>query len=252
MDRKTFYWKLAWDTFHLQVFDYEGDVNRIDDWIRRKSYKVENILEIGCGAGHYLKFLKNLAYQCVGVDKDADILEYARQIVLNEDENIRLVQGDILKRIASLLKDKFDLVLAKHLSFSLANLKKILNSAKKALRPRGPRLVVIDFLIGDRSNLDENILSIDSAIKDNLFLVRLNQMKLKREFNEYSWREVYIVRDAQRGFSVNKPNRRSLWFISRDELEKLLKDKGIQIENGSREPTGINNLEGVTIYGRFQ
>jgi len=79
----------------------------------------------------------------------------------------------------------------------------------------------------------------------------LNQMKLREKFNKYCWGEVYIIRETQSGFTVTKTNQRSLWFISRDDLEKLLTDKGIKVENELEEITGVNNLKGVTIYGRF-
>jgi len=83
-------------------------------------------------------------------------------------------------------------------------------------------------------------------------LVRLNRMELRKELNGYKWEEFYIIRDARDGVSFIKSNTRSLWFLSSDELNKLLKDKGIEIENELREDTGINNLQGVTIYGRFK
>ena len=252
MDKKTMYWKLAWDTFHLQVFNYESDINRINSWIKERSYKVANILEIGCGAGRYLKLLKKLGYKCVGVDKDADILEYARQIVLQDDKEIELVKGDILEGIPSVFKERFDLVLAKHLSFPLVDLEKTLDYAKKALNPKGHRLLVFDFIVANKSNIDKEILSIDNAVKDYLFLVRQNRMELRKELNGYKWEEFYIIRDARDGVSFIKSNTRSLWFLSSDELNKLLKDKGIEIENELREDTGINNLQGVTIYGRFK
>jgi len=252
MDKKTMYWKLAWDAFHLQIFDYEGDVNRINDWIKKGSYKVKNILEIGCGAGRYLKFFKKPGYKCVGVDKDADILEYAKQTVLDKDKDIELVQGDILKRVPLLFKGRFDLVLAKHLSFPLVDLEKSSDYVKEALNPKGSGLLVFDFMVANKGNFDEEILSIDNVIKDYLFLIRLNQMKLRKDFKEYGWKEIYIIKDVQRGVTVTKTNTRSLWFVSRDELDKLLRNKGVKIENELREATGINNLEGVTIYGGFQ
>lgn len=252
MDKKTMYWKLAWDTFHLQVFDYKGDVNRINDWIKKRDYNVTDILEIGCGAGRYLKLLKKLGYGCVGIDKDTNILEYARQMVLQEDKNIELAKRDILKRIPSVFKERFDLVLAKHLSFPLANLEKVLDYAKKALNPKGNRLLVFDFMVANRSNVDKEILSIDSAVKDDLFLVRLNRMELMKGSNGYRWEEFYLIRDAREGISFTKINMRHLWFLFQDELNKLLRDKGIEIENELREDTGINNLEGVTIYGKFK
>ncbi len=251
MDKKTLHWKLAWDTFHLQIFDYESDANRINNWIKKENYKVKNILEIGCGAARYLKFLKKLGYKCVGVDQDVDILEYARQTVLQEDKDVELVKGDILKRIPSLFKERFDLILAKHLSFPLTELEKVLDYTKKALNPKGPRILVFDFMVV-KDNLNEELLGIDSAIKDNLFLVRLNQMKLRKGSNEYIWKEDYIIKEAQTGFTITKENTRSLWFISYDELNRLLSNKGVQIENELREPIGINNLEGVTIYGKFK
>ena len=111
--------------------------------------------------------------------------------------------------------------------------------------------MVFDFLVASGDSFDKNILSIDNAVKDNFFLVRLNQMKLREKFNKYCWEEVYIIREAQSGFTVTKTNQRSLWFISRDDLEKLLTDKGIKVENEIEEITGVNNLKGVTIYGRF-
>ncbi len=246
------YWKLAWDTFHLQVFDYEGDVNRINNWVKKRGYNVTNILEIGCGAGRYLKFLKKLGYKCAGVDKDADILEYARQIVLQEDKDIELAKRDILKRIPSVFKRRFDLVLGKHLSFPLVDLEKVLDYAKRALNPKGPKLLVFDFMVAKRSNLDKEILSIDSAVKDYLFLVRLNRMELRKELNGYRWEEFYLIRDFRKKVNFTKVNTRYLWFLSRDELNKLLSERGIEIENELREDTGINNLEGVTIYGKFK
>ena len=252
MDKKTLYWKLAWDTFHLQVFDYEGDANRINDWIKKENYNVKNILEIGCGAGRYLKFLKKLGYKCVGVDKDVDVLKYATQTVLQEDKDIELVKGNILKRIPSFLKERFDLVLAKHLSFALVELEKVLDYAKRALNPKGPRLIAFDFLVANKDNLDKEILSIDSAVKDCLFLVRLNQMELKKELNGYIWKEFYIIRDTRSRATFTKTNTRSLWFLCSSELNKLLKEKGVKIEDGLEEDTEINNLKGVTIYGKFK
>ncbi|MGE4555046.1 MAG: class I SAM-dependent methyltransferase [Candidatus Paceibacterota bacterium] len=252
IDKKTKYWKFAWDIFHLQIFDYEGDVERINDWIKKRNYQVKNILEIGCGAGHYLKYFKKMGYSCVGIDKDVDILEYAKQVVLQEDKDIELVWGDILKKSPLLFEKRFDLVLCKHLSFPLVELDKVLEYATKVLNPNGPRLLVFDFLVATKNDLEEEILSIDSAVKDCLFLVRLNQMRLRKELKGYRWKEIYIIRDSRNGFTVTKINSRSLWFLSRRELSDLLVNRNIEIQNELTEDTGINNLEGVTIYGKFK
>lgn len=124
MNRETMYWKLAWDTFHLQVFDYEGDVRRINNWIQERNLGARSILEIGCGAGRYLKFFRRLGYDCTGMDVDGEILEYTKQLVLQKEIGVKLIESDVLKEIPSSLEEKFDLVLAKHLSFPLNELKK--------------------------------------------------------------------------------------------------------------------------------
>jgi hypothetical protein len=144
------------------------------------------------------------------------------------------------------------LVLAKHLSFALVDLEKVLDYAKKALNPRGPRLLVFDFMVANKDNLDKEILSIDSAVKDCLFLVRLNRMELRKELNGYIWEEFYIIRDTRGRVTFTKTNTRNLWFLRSSELNKLLKEKGVEIENELGEDTGINNLKGVTIYGKFK
>jgi len=107
-------------------------------------------------------------------------------------------------------------------------------------------------MVANKGNLDKGILSIDSAVKGCLFLVRLNRMELRKELNGYRWEEFYIIRDVRSGVSFTKTNTRSLWFLCPSELNKLLKDKGIEIENKLGEDTGINNLKGVIIYGRFK
>lgn len=252
MNKGMMYWKLAWDTFHLQVFDYEGDAKRIYTWIQKQGYGVKNILEIGCGAGRYLKLLKDRGYKCTGIDNDGEILIYARKKVLKKDKGIKLIKADALTKIPSDLKGKFDLVIGKHLSFPLDDLEKVLDYVKESLDSCGPRLLVFDFLIAETEDLEENILSIDTAVKEGLFLVRMNQMKLEKANKEYQWQETYIIKEAKSGFLIKKENCRSLWFMFPHELNWLLKQKGVQIENETEEITGINNLKGVTIYGSFQ
>lgn len=246
------YWKFAWDTFHLQVFDYEDDVKRMHAWIKDQEYEVKNILEVGCGAGRYLKLLKDSGYRCTGIDNDSDILEYAQKTVLKKDEDVSLIKANALQEIPVNLEDKFDLVIGKHLSFPLDDLRKMLDYTRKALNSKGPKLVVFDFLVAEVDNLEKNILSIDSAIREDLFLMRMNQMELNKVSREYRWKETYIIKEVKSDLVIKKTNYRSLWFISSDELERLLRQKGIKIESESKEITGINNLKGVTIYGSFQ
>jgi SAM-dependent methyltransferase len=251
MNKETLYWKLAWDTFQLQIFDYNSDINIINDWIKQNNYKVKNILELGCGAGHYLKLLKKYGYKCVGLDIDDKILEYAKQRIFQGDNSIKLLRGNVLTNPFPFLRERFDLVLVKHLSFALIDLEKVLDYAKKTLNPKGPKLLVFDFMIATKDKLNKEILSIDNDIKNSLFLVRLNRMELKEELNKYIWKECYIIKNNRNRTIFIKTNTRSLWFIRPKELNNLLKKKNIEVKKELEEETGIDNLKGVTIYGTF-
>lgn len=246
------YLKLAWDTFHLQIFDYEKEARDIDVWIKSKGYKIENILDIGCGAGRHLIELSKLGYKCVGLDKDKVILDYARRLAQSKNVTIEFVSGDILKNPSQILRDRFDLIIGMHLSFPIANLRKVLNFVRKTLSSNGPNLLVFGFLIGDISSVEKITTSIDTAVTEKLFLVRLNKMELKKERNEYRWKEIYIIRSINGRIDVEKTNYRSLWFVSYERFQEIIKENNIIIEQKNEEPTGIKGLKGVIVYGKFK
>lgn len=246
------YLKLAWDTFHLQIFDYGKESQVVDAWIKSKGYRVENILDIGCGAGRHLIELSKLGYKCVGLDRDRAILKYASRLAKAESPTIKFISGDILKNPQPDLRNRFDLVIGIHLSFPIANLRKAINYAKKALSSNRPNLLVFGFLIGDTSLLKEIATSIDTAVTEKLFLVRLNKMELREKYNEYRWKETYIIKSIGGKINIERTNYRSLWFISSDEFQEIIRDNNIIVDQKHEEPTGIKGLKGVTVYGEFK
>lgn len=246
------YLKFAWDTFHLQIFDYEKESQVIDAWIKSKGYRVENILDIGCGAGRHLIKLSKLGYKCVGIDRNRAILKYANRLAKLENTTVKFIFGDILKNPQPDLRNNFDLVIGIHLSFPTASFRKVINYIKKTLSPSGPNLLVFGFLIGDTSSLEKIATSIDTAVSEKLFLVRLNKMELKKERNEYRWKETYIIKSIDERINIEKINYRSLWFISYDESQEIIGDNNIIVDQKHEEPTGIKGLKGISVYGKFR
>jgi ubiquinone/menaquinone biosynthesis C-methylase UbiE len=53
------------------------------------------VLDLACGAGRYLKILRNWKYNAWGVDLSSELLRQAKNRIKNETENTRLIQGDI-------------------------------------------------------------------------------------------------------------------------------------------------------------
>ena len=65
----------------------------------------ERLLEIGCGTGHFLKWLKTFGLKLTGVDSSRDMIEYASK---NLDRDIELKVGDA--KNLSFEDESFDIV----------------------------------------------------------------------------------------------------------------------------------------------
>lgn len=115
--RKRFYEKYVQTQIrHTAKYDFKDEYN-----FRRKIYKLNyknilpkdkdaHILELGCGAGYFLKYLKELGYQNIhGVDISPEQLELAKKL----GGSLYIVQADIFDYLKS-TKQKFDMICAFH------------------------------------------------------------------------------------------------------------------------------------------
>ena len=243
-----FAWKYAWDMFNTQVFDYSSDIDRLTGWLKERNVDVRSILEMGCGAGRYLSLLREGGYSCTGVDNDESILRYAS--LLNSGLDIEFIFSDILQDPPLEVRNKFDLVMAKHLSFPELDLEKVLNYARLALRDEGPKFIVFDFLLGDVDSLPRNMFSVDT-LEDGMEVARLNNMELTMGLKRYAWQEVYLMQDALGNFGM-KTNRRNLWFTDKVFVEQLLHKLGVSVVCTTSEESGLEGLSGLTIYGNLR
>jgi len=70
------YYDLIYDEFR----DYEGDVARVAEWVRRLAPEARTILDVGCGTGRHAQGLTSrYGYQVDGLDIEAGFVEIARE-----------------------------------------------------------------------------------------------------------------------------------------------------------------------------
>lgn len=104
--------------------------------------KYNNVLEIGCGAGENLQYLKeicNVHYTC-GID----IREEAIQLGKKKNNASELFCYDILSEKTSPLSEKkYDLIILSHVLEHFTNPELVLNKAVNLLAPNGEILVAL-------------------------------------------------------------------------------------------------------------
>jgi 2-polyprenyl-3-methyl-5-hydroxy-6-metoxy-1,4-benzoquinol methylase len=71
-----------WDRYHLEVDERKG--TGLDKEIKSfaklcRSFKLKNILDLGCGRGYYDFILNKLGFNVLGVDASKIAIEYAKQ-----------------------------------------------------------------------------------------------------------------------------------------------------------------------------
>jgi len=239
-------WLKAWDVINSRFFKYDSDVNAIVNWLKEKKYRVKNILDVGCGAGHYSFLLSKKGYSCIGIDKCRETVNYAKCIYpYIEFYNIDLFD------LNDFFFEKFDLILGKHLTFSREDILRVLGIAKKCLKPNSNKLIVFDFLL-KTGKLKPEFTDFDIICSTDMEGVRINYFILSELENFYIWEEVYFLKEKSSDNLILKTNKRNLYFLQEKELENILELMGIEVEKTTSEEVGIDGLKGVNIYGRFR
>lgn len=115
--------------------------------VAERSQPGDTILDVGCGAGHYLRSLKRLVpegFKYVGVDYYQHFLDKA-EAAWREEPSASFRQGSIFDLPVS--NDKFDIVICSNLIMHLPSISKPVAELVRA----GRRLVIIRTMIGEKS-----------------------------------------------------------------------------------------------------
>jgi len=105
---------------------------------------VRRVVELACGPGHHLRELAKRGYTCIGIDINAEMLAYARELCRREAVDVELRRGDMR---TFRLSPRSDVVLCLFDSFAQCATEDdaiaTLRSAARALRRGG--VMVIEF-----------------------------------------------------------------------------------------------------------
>lgn len=215
-----------WDDIQEKTVDYRVDVQALHNIFQER--KVKCALDACCGAGSHLILLADLGYECIGIDKNADLLELAREKTKKQNLQIEFIENDI-RDIR--IKKKYDGVICMY-TLGLLDIESI----KRALRGIhnllvGDGLFVFN-VIGAESGEELALLTASSASmfldlfvkKENLKIVRLNNLQTT-DF-EQIWTSVYLFEEF--GRLTMEIHHEKLKFFKLDDIKEILEECGFK------------------------
>lgn len=191
------YSKLAkvYHEMYQSIFDYKKEFQFYSRIL--KKYKVNKVLEIGCGSGNLAPYFLKAKYDYLGLDLFEAMLKIARKVEPKAD----FIQGDMRKLN---LKKKFDAVIVSGRSFTYmttnSDVESAFNSIFKVLKKGG-------ILIFDNFNA-ERMMESDKR-----------KFEQKSEYNGTKYRRV----------SVNTVDKKNNWLVNWDATY-YVKEKGKKVE----------------------
>ncbi len=124
-----------------------------------------SVLDVGCGAGHYLKsyekVFKGKKFTYIGLDIAKEYIDIAKEVFAGK-ENVKFLIGSVYK--LPFRDNEFDIVVCNNVLLHLPEIKRALKELTRVAK----KAVIIRTLVGDRSfyikdiSVEEDILSTDS------------------------------------------------------------------------------------------
>jgi len=85
----------------------KGLISEFLEFIQKYDFKVKKVLNIGCGNGKYLVFLKSLGFQTEGIDSSPTAVEMTREVL---NDNLKILTVDIYEHVLPI--SQYDLVIS--------------------------------------------------------------------------------------------------------------------------------------------
>ncbi|MBF0432505.1 MAG: class I SAM-dependent methyltransferase [Fibrobacteria bacterium] len=195
------------------------------------------ILDLGCGPGLYAERLAKLGHKVTGVDISANSIEYARGQAQDKGLSIDYINKDYLE--LSLEDDAFDAAICIYtdLGVLLPEDRSIwLNNVKRMLKPGG---VLIFDLMSD-NQLEEKLTPKTWDVSEKGFWGEGVCLQLSESFL-YPVEKVILYQHVIAEDDAVKTYRFWTHFFSKDDLRKMLEEKGfkiVSIDNNVLPATG--------------
>lgn len=216
------YSDLAW-TWEILVSEeeYIPEAKFIEKMIKKhKSISGNDLLDVGCGAGHHDLFLKD-EYQIVGLDASDKMLDWARK----RNPELEYHKGDMRE---FQLNRKFDVVMAMDMlmyNLTYADLEKTFKNLSNYLNPGGTLLFYVENI---KEKFEQNKTRFKKRRKGNIEIVLVeNDYDPDPEDAEFECHLIFLIRkDGEFEIEIDK-HRLGLFELRR--MLEMLRDLKFKI-----------------------
>jgi ubiquinone/menaquinone biosynthesis C-methylase UbiE len=200
--------------------DYRKTAKKVKKLIKKhKKVKGTKLLDVGCGTGKHLSFLKN-EFECTGIDISNEMLDVARK----NYNGIRFLQADMVNFN---LNEKFDAIICLFSSIGYVktyeNLKKTITNFSNHLEPGG--IVIIEPWLTKSVAID-GLASMTTYDSDEIKIARQSVSEIDGDVSRFEMH--YLV--ARKGDKVS-------YFKDMHELGLFGVEKTLEIMNNA----GLNS-----------
>jgi ubiquinone/menaquinone biosynthesis C-methylase UbiE len=199
--------------------DYEKTAKKIKKLIKKhKKVKGNKLLDVACGTGRHLSFLKNV-FECTGIDISNEMLDLARE----KYNGIRFLQANMVNFD---LNEKFDAIICLFSSIGYVrtyeNLKKTVHNFASHLKPGGV-LIIEPWLT--KSIAIDGLASMDTYSSENIKIARQSVSKIEGDIIRFDMH--YLV--AKKGEDVTYfKDRHELGLFDTDQTVKIMQNAGFE------------------------
>ena len=216
-----------------EFLDYEKTAKKIKKLIlKHKGREVLTLLDIGCGTGKHLNYLKK-DFKCTGVDLSDQMLDIARK----NYTNIRFIQADMIELD---LKEKFDAIICLFSSIGYVktydNLRKTINNFANHLNQGG--VVIVEPWL-TKSNAIAGLASMNTYERDDIKIARQCVTKIEGGITPFDMH--YMI--AKKGEDVIYfKDHHELGLFDTDKTLQMMEEAGIKtkfLEKGLETERGL-------------
>lgn len=213
--------------------DYKKEAIKLKKLISKyKKSKGKELLEVGCGTGSHLKYLKS-SFCCIGVDINEGILNYAKKNV----KGVLFKKADMVKLN---LNKKFDVITCLFSSIgyvkTCSNLKKTINNFAKHLKTGGVILIEPWFT---KNTFKAGLPHMATYDRKDIKIARLNVSKIKDNISVIDMH--YLIAEKKKEVR-HFVDRHELGLFEIKDTLKVMKEAGFKakfLKNGLMKDRGI-------------
>ena len=162
--------------------------------------KEATVLDMGCGTAEVSKILSKIYKKIYGLDFAPNMVKLAKEkVLLNSLKNVEIIEGDATN--PSFTSEKFDIIFARHLLWTIPNPKETLNKWKTLLKKDG--ILIISDGNWQEKTIKKTLCSTLSNIIKKISQKKDPEDKFSDKFANY-YEEIYKEFDFPSGLKEEK------------------------------------------------